>query len=755
MSIVQRKNPFTFDGSPDPSGQPRGGQPAPEAVLPLASRQDLIVSRVDFQGDPCYVVKDPIALAYHRLSPVQYAVLTRLHRPAAFDELLSLARAADPRAVITRSSLMSMLDDLHKNSLLLSTRPSRGDEMLALHRQAQRKEVFQVATNLLFLKLPGWNPDRFLNATFPLIRWVFHPLSLLAMGLFCLSALLLVLREYAAFSARLPDFYQFFQGHNLPYLWGSIALTKFIHELGHAYVCRYFGAEVHKIGIMVLLLSPTLYCDVTDSWMLKNKWQRIAIGAAGTGIEMVLSALAFYIWWWTDDGIVHQLCVNIFLVTIITNAIFNLNPLVRFDGYYMLSDYLEIPNLKQQADKALQRWFCRYCLGTDTPRESFMPTSEHPGFALYAVGAWLYRWMLTFSILVFLYQFLKPYGFQNFAFVLTGVSVVMMVYGIIRSMQSAAKTTELQPLHRVRFVASVTVLVAFVAACVFIPFPWWIKTGYSIEAKDATTLEAHVAGRLSEILIQPGQPVTAGQRLLVFQNPDLEDQLREAHQQLAVNEVKLRRATAASEHQERSMALEQIATINGQIASLERQLSDLIVIAPMSGHVIATEPRPESPEDATGRLPGWSGHLLEDRNLGAWIETGTPLLTIAPTEHMQAVLLLDQDDRNEIEPGRLVNLRHEHTPGIYHLAAVTRVGQRQTNVAPPALSNRFGGYLVTTTDHQQQEALYGSHYQVLADLPADTPFLHGMRGQARFISYQHSIAGWLWRACQQLFTFRL
>ena len=108
-----------------------------------------------------------------------------------------------------------------------------------------------------------------------------------------------------------------------------------------------------------------------------------------------------------------------------------------------------------------------------------------------------------------------------------------------------------------------------------------------------------------------------------------------------------------------------------------------------------------------------------------------------------------------MEVGRLVNLRHEHLPGQYHLVPVSRIGDRQVNEAPTSLSNRFGGYLSTTTNQYQQEQLSGAHYQILADLPDDSPYLQGMRGQARFVSYEHSIAGWLWRACQQLFTFRL
>src|SRR5262249_41833959 len=178
---------------------------------------------------------------------------------------------------------------------------------------------------------------------------------------------------------KLPEFKQFFGWPNLIYLYLTIAVTKVLHELGHGLTCRHFGGECHEIGIIFLVFSPTMYCDVSDSWMLRSKWQRIAIGGAGMWVETVLSSLALYVWWFTRPGLLHHLCLNVFFISSVSTVIFNANPLMRYDGYYMLSDLLEIPNLSEKARTLLRNTFAHVCLGIDFREDAFMPSGGAAG----------------------------------------------------------------------------------------------------------------------------------------------------------------------------------------------------------------------------------------------------------------------------------------------------------------------------------------------------------------------------------------
>ena len=126
-----------------------------------------------------------------------------------------------------------------------------------------------------------------------------------------------------------------------------LIVTKSIHELGHGLMCKHFGGECHEIGFMLLVMTPAMYCNTSDSWLLPNKWHRIAIGGAGMYVEIVMAAICTFIWWHTQPGVIHYMALNVIFLCSITTLLFNANPLLRYDGYYMLSDYLEIPNMGQ------------------------------------------------------------------------------------------------------------------------------------------------------------------------------------------------------------------------------------------------------------------------------------------------------------------------------------------------------------------------------------------------------------------------
>src|SRR5206468_11742270 len=142
---------------------------------------------------------------------------------------------------------------------------------------------------------------------------------------------------------------------NWIYLGGTLAITKVIHEFGHGLSCKHFGGECHEMGVMLLVMTPCLYCNVSDSWMLPNKWHRAAIGAAGMYIELVMASIATFLWWFSEPGLLNNVCLAVMFVCSVTTLVFNANPLMRYDGYYILADLLEIPNLRQKAGQVLSR----------------------------------------------------------------------------------------------------------------------------------------------------------------------------------------------------------------------------------------------------------------------------------------------------------------------------------------------------------------------------------------------------------------
>src|SRR5262249_17801955 len=161
----------------------------------------------------------------------------------------------------------------------------------------------------------GFDPNPALRVLTPLLGWLFTPAAALLVGLFVVWSLLLILVEFDVFSRRLPEFQQFFGWPNLIWLWGMIGFTKLVHEFGHAIACGKMGAECHAIGFLLLMFSPTMYTDATDSWMLRSKWRRIAVGGAGMYVESILAAAAVFVWWNTSPGVVNALALNVVAIS--------------------------------------------------------------------------------------------------------------------------------------------------------------------------------------------------------------------------------------------------------------------------------------------------------------------------------------------------------------------------------------------------------------------------------------------------------
>lgn len=370
------------------------GNPAQSALtpsnrrpIPLQARSDLVIERIDYQGVAYWVIKEPVGLKYYRLQTEQYEVLFLLDGKRSLEEVRDELLRILPTVRLQLSDIQHLITDLHEKGLVHSNRMGQGAALLKQKKDNFRKKIWQTLRSLLYLRLPGWDPEGALTFLNPIAGWLFKPWGLILMTLFCVASWVMLGTRFNDFTAQIPEFQQFFGWPNLMYLWITLAACKICHEFGHGLSCKVYGGECHEMGVMLLCFSPCLYCDVSDSWTLKNKWKRIMIGAAGMYIEAIISGIAIFVWAYTETGLMHHLCLNIFFVTSITTVIFNANPLMRFDGYYMLADFLEIPNLRPKADKLMRESFAWYCLGIEARPDPFMPETGKFWFIVFAVTA--------------------------------------------------------------------------------------------------------------------------------------------------------------------------------------------------------------------------------------------------------------------------------------------------------------------------------------------------------------------------------
>ena len=172
---------------------------------------------------------------------------------------------------------------------------------------------------------------------------------------------------------------------------------KIIHEFGHGLTAKHFGGEVHEMGMLFLVLTPALYCDVTDSWLLPNKWNRIWISAAGIYVECFLASIATFVWWYSEPGLLNSLAMATMFICSVNTIMFNANPLLRYDGYYVMADWLEIPNLRIKSTQFFAYLIQEKVLGLEIPVQSYLPRSRRYLFVTYAIASYIYRWVVTFS----------------------------------------------------------------------------------------------------------------------------------------------------------------------------------------------------------------------------------------------------------------------------------------------------------------------------------------------------------------------
>ncbi|MBT6493226.1 MAG: HlyD family efflux transporter periplasmic adaptor subunit [Planctomycetaceae bacterium] len=732
-------------------------RPSNQRSIPLQMRGDLVITTSVFQHETHWVVKDPVSLEYFRLDPSQYHVLKLLDSRQTLAEISSAMERAFPKQTWSADSVRHLLIDLHQKRLVVSNRPGQGDVFLKRLRERRWKKFTRVLQNILFIRVPGWDPERLLTRLYPLTSWLFHPLTVAAGVALVLASWVLLAVGFEQFHQRLPEFQQFFSWPNVGLLWLTMGLAKLVHELAHGLACKHYGVECHEIGVAFLVFSPCLYCDVSDSWMLANKWKRILIASAGMAVEVTISAVAAFLWWNTAPGLLNHLCLNVFFVTTISTIIYNANPLLRYDGYYILSDLLEIPNLRPKADRLLWHGFAWHCMGLKLPIDPSMPKKRRMWFALFSIASALYRWFLLFAITFFLYNVLKPYGLKNLGLAMGVFSAVMLVGNFGAQILRIIRESHMKRISLPRVLTTCLLIFGLGCGAWFVPLPLRQEAPLLIEPRGIEHVYTRTAGSLDSMNVRAGQRVRRGDVLARLSDVtgQLEYEKMKSARKMQQIEVSMQRFLDNPAQQQ--LATGTLNAIDEQIEQYEQRLSQLVIVAPCDGIVVVPSPVPAPNRSAADdRLNGWSGMPLDAQNRGSWIRSGTHLLSVAPDDRFEAVLLVDQAHRNDIAPEQKVAIKLDQRPGKVFRGRIVKVSQRPRSIAPKALSIKFGSDVPTVTDAQGREELSRFAYEAVAIL--DEPGEHllaGSRGKARFAGKRRTAGQWAWRWLNETIRFRM
>ncbi|HND54119.1 MAG TPA: hemolysin D, partial [Pirellulaceae bacterium] len=365
----------------------------------LRMRPDLSARQHRYHGRTYWVIKEPVGLNYFRFHEEEYAILQMLDGETSLEQIKERFEDEFTPQKITYPDLQQFIGMLHRSGLVISDSSGQGRQLMKRGDQKRRQEWMNKFANMFALRFRGIDPENLLNWLYPRTAWFF---SWWFFAIWCflgLSALSLVAVEFDIFRARLPAFHEFFAAKNWIFLGITMAVVKVLHEFGHGLSCKHFGGECHEMGFMLLVFTPALYCNVSDSWMLPNKYARAAIGAAGMYVEVFLASIATFLWWFSEPGLLNHICLSVMFICSVSTVVFNGNPLLRFDGYYILMDLAEIPNLRQKSTEVVRRFMIEACLGLEQPESPFLPQRNRLLFGLFTIAAVIYRWLVMFSIL--------------------------------------------------------------------------------------------------------------------------------------------------------------------------------------------------------------------------------------------------------------------------------------------------------------------------------------------------------------------
>jgi putative peptide zinc metalloprotease protein len=494
----------------------------------LSVRPDLQISEQRYEGKVYHVVKDPVCLRYYRFNRQEYFVFRLFDGKHTMEEVRKRFEEEFKPHRLEFQDLESFARQLVTAGLVQHESGGAGKHLFDRRAKQRRLKRFASLTNILYLKLPLFDPDRLLSWMYPYLWWIFTwPFFIASVGLM-LAAVFHVLVHFQTFYDKMPRYQEFFYFHTVLYMWISLGIVKVIHEFGHGLSCKAFKGECHEMGFLLLCLSPCLYCNVTDAWTVADKWKRIIISFAGIYVELVIAAIATFVWWYTPHlPTVNNIAMCLMVLCSVSTVMFNANPLMRFDGYYIMADWLEIPNLRERSNKYLSHQFQEKCLGIEVPPEPYMAPSRKVLFVTYAIASYVYRWVITFSIIWMLSNFLGP-QLKILSQMLAVVALAsMFIWPIYRTVKNIRQRGRLPDMKAKRVYATTAVAAGLVAVFFFAPLPISrvLEVGLvGVDPGHADPVGLREPAHLVALYVKEGQPVKQGQRLAEFDSRELREQ---------------------------------------------------------------------------------------------------------------------------------------------------------------------------------------------------------------------------------------
>lgn len=694
---------------------------SPASLPPL--RSDIDVARREADGRTEYILKDPLSSRHFRLDAVEWFVAMLLdgHRTAA--EVHARAVQQYPETHLTVDEIVRFVRRLALAGMLRLSGRGDLDRLMALRPQGGGLRLVNLFWQIFYIRIPLLNPDRLITALHAKMAFLGRPWPLALMAALVLAAATLVLWHWPRLVEPRAEF---LSARGLAWLLVAMVGVKVVHELAHACVCKHYGGRVPEMGLVLIVFTPCLYCDVSDAWMFPSRRSRLAVTAAGIAAELVLAAAAALVFVATRDGAIHQAAFSLMIVAGVSTILFNGNPLLRYDGYYLLSDAIETPNLRLRARRYLVAAVRRLVLGDPVP-DLDRPDRRRGFVLLYGVAAYLYGWFILYAILGMLYRKLEAYDLQALAGALIALGVVMQLGVPLWRFGAVLGRLVRQPGSPWRFARAVAVgggLVLVGVTAANVEFTETLSRTCVVQSDEPYDVRAEQPGFVAAVLVRPGQRVAKGQPLVRLVNEQLLADLRGAEADVAVHRVLADRAQADGDLVTAGQLRTQLDQLRDVADHARRRVAQLTVASPGDGLV--------STDDL-------------DRLLGLWMEQGSPLMRVARAGRFRVTVQLGQKQAERVAVGAPAELKVRAWPERTFDGRVSDSSRMASAAAPAVLTTLYEGDVAVRPGADgwaAAETIYRAELQ-LAD--GQAILRDGMSGKARIYLGRTSLGRYLWR----------
>lgn len=696
----------------------------------VALRLGVRTRRQRFRGETWRVLYDPFAHNFYRIRPAAYAFIARLSSDRTVEDVWNECLEDMPGEAPGQGEVIQLLAQLYLSNLLQLDLPPDAIQFFERYRKRKQKERASYLSYIMFARFPLFDPDDVLNRTKAYIRMMFSVPGFLIWLVMVLGAVKVAIDN----AGLLADQSQgVLAPGNLFLLYISLVFIKGLHEFGHAFACKRYGGEVHTMGIMLMIFTPIPYVDATASWAFRQRRKRILVACSGMIVELFVAAIATYIWANTGPGNLNALCYNLMFIASVSTLLFNANPLLRYDGYYILSDLLDIPNLSQRAQQQLRYWAQRFILG----RRSSTPPSKTKGEAatlgIYGVLSGLYRLVVFAGIILFVSK-----RFLLAGIIMAAICVISWLLVPVFKYIHYLFTDPSLERNRFRAIAvSAALAILFGFLIGVVPFPSSFVSPGVMLSRQMTEVPARTNGAIQQLVTSSGTLVAPGHSLVYLTDPEWE-YLWKDEQALRKHTLALRRRSLNEGSADVSVIDEHLQLMDRRLARLEEDRRQLNVRAPLNGM--------------------WVAGALDDLK-GMRVERGGILGYVIDPDEFIAVAVISQDearwlfDESGIHRGRL-RLRGSASEPL-ELVDMQVIPAEQLRLPSPALGWQGGGEIAVSPKDSQGITAMRSFFEVRARIDTegrDLALMHGRTGRIRFRISPEPIWRQVYRRIRQILS---